>query len=451
LGRVNYAYDNKYLLTASIRRDGSSRFGKNNKWGNFPSASIAWRIGQEDFMKGLEFLNDMKIRASYGIVGNNRIGDFSAIGRLTTSLYAPGNVAKITVNPNTMDNDFLSWEKQQQVNIGIDFSLFRNRINLEADVYRGKSIDQLMSVQLPTITGYGNQMQNVGQVENKGLEFSLVTRNFVREFKWTTNFNISFNRNKVLQLGPDERPFYQSSANAADAYITRIGDPIACFWGYKYEGVFMTQADLDKYPQLAIDKVGDGRYLDVNGDGKMDANDKTIIGNNHPNFVGGMNNSFSYKNFSLNIQMTFSQGAELLSLWRRMCGIYHGDRNGYTGQLNRWRSEAEPGDGWHFRPTRTPSGWQRDVSSAWVENGSFLRIRNASLSYNFDPSIANKLYLGGLRVFITGQNLYTWTKYNGFDPETSSEIGQQNARARGGDYAGYPTARAIIFGVNVSF
>ena len=451
LGRVNYVYDNKYLLTASIRRDGSSRFGKYNRWGNFPSASLAWRIGQENFMKQFEFLSDMKLRTSYGIAGNNRIGDFTAVGTLNVGQYPTGDQVRTVITPTgDMYNEYLKWEKLAQWNLGLDVSLFQNRIRLEAEYYYSKSTELLMSVQLPRITGYQNQMQNAGQVENKGVEIVLYTKNLVGAFKWSTDFNISANRNKVLKL-PDGRPRYQSSANATDAYITQEGSPVACFYGYIYEGVFKTQEELDRYPHQPTDKVGDGKYKDVNGDGILDSSDKEIMGNNHPNFVGGLNNSFSYKNLSLNIQMTFSEGAQILSLWRRMCGIYHGDRNSIVEQLDRWRSPEQPGDGWHFRPTRVPSGWQRDVSSAWVEDASYIRIRNVSLSYNVDSKLANKLYLRSLRFFVTGQNLYTWTKYTGFDPESSSEVGNQNALARGGDYAGYPAPRTFIFGLNVSF
>ena len=453
LARVNYVYDNKYIVTASIRRDGSSRFGKDNRWGNFPSASIGWRIGQEEFLKGLEFLSDMKLRASYGVVGNNRIGDFSAIGRLGTYLYPTGDAVRISVHPNpqAMANDKLGWEKTEQINLGVDIALFKNRVRFEAEFYKGKSNDLLLNVQLPRITGYSTQMQNVGALENKGMEFNLNTRNFVGEFRWSTDFNISFNRNKVLDMGAQDQPNYASPPNANNAIITRKGDPIACFYGYVYDGVFMNQAELDSHPHQPTDKVGDGRYKDVNGDGEMTVADKDIIGNNHPNFMGGMNNSFSYKNFTLNVQMTFSQGAEVLSLFRRMCGIYHGDRNGMIEQLNRWRSPEQPGDGIHFRPNRVPTGWMRDVSSAWVEDASFLRLRGVSLSYDFDPNVASKLYLRGLRVFVTGQNLYTWTKFSGFDPEATSEFNNTGALARGADYAGYPAARAFIFGVNVSF
>ena len=448
LARVNYVYDNKYIVTASIRRDGSSRFGKENRWGNFPSASVGWRISQEQFMQGLDFLSDMKLRASYGYVGNNRIGDFSHIGLLNIGYYPTGNAVRIAVNPDTMPNDFLGWEKSSQTNLGLDFSLFRGRIRFETEYYVGKSVDLLLNVQLPRITGYDRQMQNVGQVENKGMEFQLTTRNFVGEFEWTTDFNISFNRNKVLQLGPDERPYYNSIPNGDNCFITRIGDPIASMWGFVYEGVFKTQAELANSIHRSSDRVGDGKFKDVNKDGFLDANDKDIIGNNHPNYLGGLNNNFSYKNFSLNVQFTFSQGANIFAFWRRMCGIYHGDRNAIVGQLNRWRSESDPGDGWHFRPTRNPTGWQRDPSSAWIEDASFLRLRNLSLAYNFDRNIAQKLHLQGLRVFVTGQNLYTWTKYGGYDPEIST---QGSEMTRGADYGGYPSARSFIFGVNLNF
>jgi TonB-linked SusC/RagA family outer membrane protein len=452
LARVNYAFDNKYLLTASIRRDGSSRFGKYNRWGNFPSASVAWRIGQEGFMKEIEFLSDLKLRSSYGIAGNNRIGDFTAVGTLDVNQYPIGGSIRTAILPtDRMYNEYLRWEKVAQWNIGLDASFFNNRVRLEAEYYYSKSTDLLMDVQLPRITGYVNQMQNAGVLENKGVEIVLNTKNMVGKFQWSTDFNISANRNKVLSL-PDGRPRYQSSANASNAYITMEGKPVACFYGYIYEGVFMSQAELDSRPHQPVDRVGDGKYKDVNGDGKLDGLDKDIMGNNLPNFIGGLNNNFSYRNLSLNVQMIFSEGAQIMSLWRRMCGIYHGDRNGLIEQTNRWRSPEQPGDGWHFRATRVPSGWQRDVSSAWVEDASYIRIRSVTLAYEVDSKIANRLHLSNLRIFLTGQNLYTWTNYTGFDPETTSEVGEQGTGlARGGDYAGFPAPRSLVGGLMVSF
>jgi len=446
--RANYTFDSKYLLTATVRTDGSSRFGQNKKWGVFPSVSAAWRVSQENFMQQFsDVISEFKLRASYGIAGNNRIGNYSSIGLLSTNFYPTGDVLQNTVNPSTIPNDDLSWEKVQQSNFGFDLALFNNRIRLEGDFYNSKSIDLLLDVPVPTITGYGKQIQNIGKVQNKGIEFLLSTKNLTGKFSWTSDFNISFNKNKVLEVGPGGQPIYASAPNAINSFITRPGYPIASFFGYVFDGVFMSQADLDKSPHLPADKVGDGRYLDVNGDGKLDQNDKTIIGDNQPDFQGGFTNHFSYQNFTLSAQLAFSQGAELFSFFNRMVGIYHGDRNTLVDQNGRWRSVSEPGDGVHFRPTRNPTGWQRDPSSAWVTDGSFLRLRNITLAYDFKaPRIAG-VKIGGLRVYATAQNLFTWTKYTGFDPETSSE---GEGLSRGGDYLGYPAAKTVIIGVNLS-
>jgi len=450
LGRVNYVYDNRYLVTATLRSDGSSRFGSKNKWGTFPSASVGWRISQEGFMQDIKTITDLKLRASFGIAGNNRIGNYAAIGLLSTGYYPTGDAIQGTVNPSTMSNDELSWEKTRQFNVGFELGLLDNRLRLEADFYDSKSLDLLLNVPVPTITGYSNQMQNIGKVQNRGMEYVLTTKNLIGKFKWSSNFNISFNENKVLELGADGRPIYASAPNASNAFVTQIGYPIASYYGYVYEGVFMSQEELDKYPHLANDKVGDGRYKDVNGDGILDQNDKDVIGDNSPLFTAGFSNNFAYKNFTLDVQFTGSYGAETFSFWKRMVGIYHGDRNGYYGQLNRWRSPEDPGDGIHFRPTRTPSGWQRDPSSAWVQDASYIRLRNISLSYQLDDKIVQSLRVRGLRFYITGGNLFTLTKYVGYDPENSSEY-LTNALTKGGDYLGYPASRTYIIGANITF
>lgn len=448
LARLNYTYDNKYLFAAAFRSDGSSRFGKNNKWGSFPSISAGWRIKQENFMKGVDLIDDLKLRASYGIAGNNRIGNYSAIGLLNIGYYPTGDALQNTVNPNTMPNDDLGWEKTEQINLGFDLSLLNNRFRLEGDFYNSESLELLLNVPVPTITGYTSQMQNVGKVQNKGMEFLVSTKNLINVFKWSTSFNISFNKNEVLEVGPDGRPIFASAPNASNAFITQIGSPIASFYGYVYEGVFMSQEELDKYPHLSQDKVGDGRYRDINGDKKMDAKDMTILGDNHPLFTGGLANNFEYKNFNLGVQLTGSYGAEVFSIYKRMIAVYHGDRNAMVEVLDRWNSPDDPGNGQIFRPTRTPTGWSRSPSSLWLTDGSYLRIRNVTLSYNFDSAVVNKLAMKGLRVYLTGQNLYTFTKNPGYDPEASSEGG---GLTKGGDYTGYPSARAFIFGVNVTF
>lgn len=447
LGRINYVYDNRYMLTTTLRSDGSSRFGSNKKWGTFPSVSVGWRISQEKFMQDVKQISDLKLRASFGISGNNRIGNYSSIGLLSTSFYPTGDAIQNTVNPNTMSNFDLGWERTRQYNVGFELGMFNNRVRLEGDFYDSQSIDLLLNVPVPTITGYSSQMQNIGKVQNRGMEFTLNTKNLTGAFTWSSNFNISFNKNKVLEVGVDKRPIYGSAANANNAFVTQPGYPVASFYGYKYIGVFQSQEELDKYPHLAADKVGDGRYEDVNKDGKLDQNDKTILGDNNPVFTAGFSNSFSYKNFTLDLQFTGSYGAEVFSFYKRMCGIYHGDRNGMIEQLDRWRSEDQPGDGIHFRATRTPSGWQRDPSSAWVQDASYLRLRNLTLGYNFNQHTINKLKMKGLRLYVTGSNLFTITNYVGYDPETSSESGL----SQGGDYLGYPAARSFIIGANITF
>lgn len=447
-GRANYTYNNRYLFTATVRTDGSSRFGENKKWGVFPSASAAWRVSQEDFMSGISAISDLKLRASYGIAGNNRIGNYSAIGLLSTGFYSTGGALQSTVNPGTVPNNDLGWEKVLQSNIGFDLGLFNNRIRLEGDFYNSKSIDLLLNVPVPTVTGYSSQIQNIGKVLNKGIELLLVTKNLTGKFKWSSNFNIAFNKNRVLELGSGGQPIYASAPNANNAFITLPGQPIASFYGYVYQGVFMSQKDLDKYPHLPADKVGDGRYLDVNGDGILNQSDKAILGNNQPKFTGGFGNNFSYNNFTLSAQLSFSYGAHAFSFFKRMVGIYHGDRNALLEQADRWRSPDQLGDGVHFRATRNPTGWQRDPSSAWVTDASYLRLRNITLAYDFNQRKIKALKINGFRLYATGQNLFTWTKYPGYDPETSSE---GDGLTRGGDYLGYPAARSIIVGLNLTF
>jgi hypothetical protein len=347
-----------------------------------------------------------------------------------------------------MPNPDLGWEKTRQWNVGFDLALFNGRVQLETDFYNSRSVDLLLNVPVPTLTGYATQLQNIGQVENKGMEYLLRTRNLVGNFKWSSDFNISFNRNKVLALGPDNRPIYAGAANAGNTFITTIGQPIATFYGYLYDGIFNDQAELDASVHLPNDRPGDPKYVDINNDGLIDAKDKTFIGNNQPKFIYGFNNDFSYKNFDLNIQIAGSYGAKLFSFFNRMVGIYHGDRNGLASLNNRWRSEEDQGDGYTLRANRDPKSLQKEPSSFWVEDGSFLRIRNVSLGYNFNENILQKVRMKGLRVYVTGQNLYTFTKYPGFDPETSSE---GEGLSRGGDYLGYPAARTLIVGLNVSF
>jgi TonB-linked SusC/RagA family outer membrane protein len=399
-------------------------------------------------MKRIEIINDLKLRASWGLVGNNRIGNYDAIARTSSSYYVLNNTLVNSVNPINYPNNDLGWESTRQWNVGFDLGILNNRIRLEGDFYNSRSVDLLLDVPVPTLTGYATQLQNIGQIENKGMEFLLKTRNLTGKLKWSTDFNISFNKNTVLALGPDKRPIFAGAASAANTFITTIGRPVATFYGYLFDGVFKNQAELNASPHLAADHPGDPRYVDVNKDGKITASDKTYIGDNQPKFIYGINNDFSFKNLDLNIQLTGSYGAKLFSFFNRMVGIYHGDRNGLIKLNNRWRSESDPGNGNVIRANRDPQGFQKEPSNYWIEDGSFLRIRNLSLGYTFDEKLAKSVKMKSLRVYLTGQNLYTFTKYPGYDPETSSE---GSGLSRGGDYLGYPSARTIIVGINVSF
>lgn len=349
LARVNYRYNNKYYLTASIRADGSSRFGKNNRYGYFPSGSVAWRLSQEDFLKDLKWLSDMKIRASYGITGNNNIGDYAAIGIMENANYVLGTGTGNIVNgaaQKSFSNADLTWEKTRQTDLGFEISVLDSRLSLSLDLYYRKTTDLLMNVDIPTITGFDKAMQNIGQMSNKGLEITINGTPFRnKDFTWDATGNISVNRNEVLALGPTGDPIF-SDGGAGTTHITMVGEPIGAFYGYKMLGIFKTKEELDSYPHLADTQVGDVMFEDVNGDNKIDADDRTIIGNNMPDFTWGMTHSFTFKNFDASISLQGVVGNEVLHLGRRFYTQGEGNQNQLKEMMGRWQSEANPGSGW---------------------------------------------------------------------------------------------------------
>ncbi|MDR8389911.1 TonB-dependent receptor [Aliifodinibius sp. S!AR15-10] len=448
LARVNYTYDSRYLLTTTIRADGSSRFGDNNKWGFFPSISVGWRLSEEGFIQDIESISELKIRSSFGYTGNNAIPNYGSIGTLSTvnSVFGSGSGSVITgVSPQTISNPNLSWEKARQYDIGLEVGLFEDRIFFEADYYNTITNDLLLFVPIPTITGYNSQLQNIGEVENKGLEFDLNTRNIQGNFNWQTNLNISFNKNTVLSTGPNNQPIFASSPNVPNGFVTMVGEPIANYYGYDFIGVFQTQEDLENYPHLSTDGLGDPIIRDVNGDGVINTGDRTIIGNNQPDFTFGINNNFEYNNFDLSVQMTGSYGGEVFTTSSRFTKWYHGDRNARKNAVNRYRSPEEPGDGHYFIANRLYEGLQKEPSSYWVQDGSYLRVRNITLGYNFSQ-ISNLPFQSG-RIYLSVRNAYTFTNYFGFDPEVSTA---GTGLTRGGDYTGYPPARVFTLGFNIS-
>ncbi|HZL10738.1 MAG TPA: TonB-dependent receptor [Prolixibacteraceae bacterium] len=446
-GRLTYDYKSKYLFQANIRADGSSRFGQDKRFGYFPSASAAWRFSDESFMKGSQFLNDGKLRLSAGQTGNEAIGDYTSQGEFAIGTnYLTNSGAAPTVMPNSR----LTWETSTQYNVGIDLTLFNNRVTLNGDAYIKNTTDLLFAVPIPETTGFGYITQNIGKIQNKGLELSLTTFNLTGKFQWNTSFNIGLNRNKIIDL--PEEVLTDGFIQNGTYHILKEGESIGTFYGYKFLGVY--SRDEDNINQVKngssngkVFRGGDPIWDDVNGDYIIDANDKQIIGNAQPKFTGGFNNDFSYKNFSLNVFFQFSYGNDIYSNLNMMRNWVFAYNNVSTDALNRWRKQ---GDVTTFpRPIRNdPLGNEYNrVSDRWVEDGSYLRLKNVSLSYNVPSSIVSRLKISGLKFYVTGENLITWTHYTGYDPEVSSYSGLQ----LGVDDGSYPQSRTYIFGLNVEF
>ncbi len=458
LGRINYRYNNKYYLTASIRADGSSRFGKNNRYGYFPSGSIAWRLSQEDFMKDMDWLSDLKVRASYGLTGNNNIPNYGSIGTMANQNYVFGYGAGNIVTgiaQKSFSNADLTWEKTRQMDIGFEIAVLNSRLSLTFDYYQRKTTDLLLQVDIPTITGFENSWRNIGKVDNKGIEIAINSVNVMnKDFTWTTNLNMSTNKNKVVALGPSGDPIYHDGG-AGTTHITMIGHPLASFYGYRQIGVYMNQADLDNNPKLDNSYVGDIKYEDVDKNGEITADDRTIIGNNDPKFTWGMTNSFSYKNFDLSFVLQGVHGRDVLHLAKRFYENLEGNQNQMRTTLNRWRSESNPGDGWMPRANASTTGQNNAVSSRWIEDASFVRINNLTFGYTLPQAFAQKCTMQNARIYFSVQNLATFTGYSGYNPETSfrqdSESNVSNRLARGTDYGQFPLNRTFTFGLNVTF
>ncbi len=446
-GRVGYDYKSKYIFQVNFRADGSSRFGESNRFGYFPSASAAWRFSDESFAGNLDFLNDGKLRLSYGQTGNEAIGNYTAQGEFALSTnYLDNSGASPTVMPNTN----LTWETTTQYDLGLDLALFGNRVYFNGDVYLKNTSDLLFAVPIPETTGFGYITQNIGEVRNKGLEFSLTTHNTTGVLKWTSSLNISLNRNKIVSL--PEEVLTNGYIQNGEYHILKVGESIGTFYGWKFKGVYSRDEDNINQVRMGssngdVFKGGDPIWEDLNGDYVIDDNDKQIIGNAQPKFTGGFINDFSYKNFSLNVFFQFSYGNDIYSNLNRMRNWVNAYNNLSTDALNRWREQGDITD--YPRPIRNDPLRNENlrVSDRWIEDGSFLRLKNVSLAYNVPKSVLNKLRLGGMRFYVTGENLVTWTHYTAYDPEVSSYSGLR----LGVDDGSYPQSRTYILGLNLQF
>ena len=461
LSRINYNYDNRYYFTATFRADGSSKFAKNNRWGYFPSASAAWNISNEKFLSQNKVVSNLKLRASWGQTGNNRVSEYA----YRTQMYATEGSEYPFDNSNTtgniivnLGNRNLKWETTTQWDAGVDLGLFRNRLTIAVDWYRKITSDLLLSADIPPSSGFSTNTMNIGKVRNQGWEFTLQTENFnTKNFRWTTDFNIAFNRNKVLALSHNQESIV-NVISYNNAYITKIGKPMGMLYGYIYEGTYkyddfdnvdgkwVLKADIpDNGTGRSGVQPGDARFRDINGDGTVNADDCTIIGRGQPLHTGGFNNTFEFFGFDLNVFFQWNYGNDILNAARTLFvrGKSEVGYNRWKEYCGRWTPENPMSD------IPRVGGWGSSQYSTFeVEDGSFLRLKNLSLGYTLPSKITKKFFVQKLRVYFSAQNLVTWSNYSGYDPEVSTK---NTALTPGYDWSAYPRSRVYNFGINVVF
>ena len=447
LARINYTLRSRYLFSVNARVDGSSRFGANNKYGFFPSASAGWRISEESFMQPLkDLLPNLKLRGSYGFTGNTEIGVYESLATLGSNSWVIGNQLVSGFFPNKIPNPDLRWERTGQLDIGIDIGLLNNRLRLTADYYRKETTDLLYDVAIPGVSGYQTMLKNIGSLENKGYEFSLESDNLAGAFRWNTAFNISFNRNKVLELGgEDYKEMDESDGHLKTGSVRRliVGRPVGIFYGYRFDGIFQNEEETRQQTSSASPiGVGLRRYKDLNGDGRVDAtNDREILGDANPGFFGGLTNNFSCKGVELNVFFQYACGNEIFNYNAVELETPTGGQNAYKELLNRWT----PSNPSNIYP-KASTNRNVLISDRFIEDGSYLKLKTVSLSYGF-PRLKAK-HLQGLRVYVTAQNLLTWTSYRGYDPEVSYR-GASTLQS-GEDFGGYPQSRTFMLGIKLN-
>ncbi len=453
LGRVNYALMDRYLATLTFRSDRSSRFGRGNQTGYFPSISLGWQMTEEPFLRGGTFFSQLKPRISYGTTGNFAIPNYGAIGLVGSEPYVFGDVVTPGATPQTLGNSELTWETTRQLNLGLDVGVLGDRVYGSIDLYKSNTEDLLLNVNVPSSTGFATALTNIGEVENKGFEAQVTSRNVVGAFIWTTDFSIGANRNKVLALGPEGDPILSSGA-AGVRHITRVGGEVGAYYGYVHDGIYMTQADLDNAPidQEGTVGLGNIRWKDINGDGFINADDRTEIGSYNPDFTWGIANRFSWRNVDLTIFFNGVQGREILNLTRRHLTA-QGNFNAYKNLVgNYYKSPEEPGNGYDHIPDRGDTGGDTRASSYQVEDGSYISLKSITLGWDVPPDLLRRVMGAGgpqrMRVFGSVNNVAIWTDYWGWNPEASI---QGNGLTPGQDYGVYPLMRAFQFGVEVDF
>lgn len=482
LARLNYNYKSKYYATASFRADGSSKFSKKHRYGYFPSGSLAWNFMEEEFMAPIKkVVGAGKLRVSWGLTGNNRIGeydyyallqmlkekqgDYISNGSIPSGVYPFDNdMSSVGMVPVSLPSEDLKWETTEQWNVGLDLSFFNERLNFTADVYRKTTRDLLLEASLPLVSGYYSATKNIGKVRNDGLELSLSTVNVqTKDFTWTSDFNIAFNKNEVLELAENQLSLttaarFDQNYNSQPSYIAKVGLPMGMMYGYIYEGTYKyddfvksgnsytLKDNVPYFSSEANTQPGMPKYKDVNGDGIIDTNDRTIIGRGLPIHTGGFTNSFTYKGFDLSVFFQWSYGNDIMNANRLFFENAGGkkDLNQFASYANRWTPENPESD----IPAATKSASNNVISSRIIEDGSYLRLKTVTLGYTFPKALIAKAKLSNARVYVAAQNLWTWTSYSGYDPEVSV---RNSALTPGLDFSSYPRAFTLSFGVNLGF
>lgn len=452
-GRVNYTFRDKYMLTVTGRADGSSRFGTDNKYAFFPSAALAWRVSEEDFLQGNDFISHLKLRTSYGVTGNSEIGAYQSLANLGTATAIFNDVRVTGVGIGRLANPELRWEKTAQADVGVELGILNNRVSIEADVYYRKTTDMLLDAPVPRTTGRATIRQNIGSMENKGFEFALNTVNISKNnFTWTSVFNVSMNRNKVLSLATPAPIFGVGNPGFTNQTgIIRVGDPVGSYWGLVRLGTWSDKeaAEAAKFSSYRGGKTllpGDIKYLDVNGDYIINDADRMIIGNAYPDAWGSFINNLRFMNFELVLDLQYSVGNDVLNMTKHSGEDRVGIANSYRTVLDAWTPQNQNTEIAAIRDTR--AGYVTNVDTRWVEDGSFLRGRNLLLGYNFPNTLAGRLGLSRLRAYVSAQNFFLITKFSGNDPEVTT---YGNPFAQGQTFFDYPKPTIYTFGLNVAF
>ena len=461
IGRVNYTFKDRYLFSATARRDGSSRFGADNQWGEFPAFAFAWRVSEEPFMQRFGSLDELKLRLSTGVAGNPSIRPYQSMAHLNQQQTTFNGTVVPGYYPSSIGDPNLSWESTRQTDAGVDFGLWKGRLSVTADLYRKKTSNLLLAVNLPYEAGFATALQNSGSVQNNGYEIGAtftILRGEERSLgiKWTTTVNYSQNRNKVLDLG-GPTDIFASSVNSdlkLLGSLIRVGEPLGVFYGYKTAGLFRDSASAIAYTALVKPisgqtwRPGDIRLVDVNGDGAITATDRTIIGDPNPKFTGGWQNSVSWKAFRVTSSMDASVGGKILNLNNvRLEQGSPGTNILADRYLDAWTLQNPNAK--YPRVNFTPGTIGSDITDDLLEDGSFYRLRAITLEYTLPADFVAHSSLRSARVYVTGSNLWTQTKYSGFNPDVSSlGIGNVN---RGIDVGAYPLAKSVTFGVNLTY